>query len=82
MATVLDKKHLEALKSYNPINVRFLTVKIYTKYAVLYIIQYYAPTPTSSEEEIENCYNDQQTIRDKIPIKEIRIVMGGFNDRV
>ena len=77
VAIVLDKKHAEALKSYNPINDKSLTVKINTKYAVSNIIRAIAPTSTSSEEEIENLFNDLQTIRDKIPIKEF-IVMGGY----
>ncbi|KAK3759518.1 hypothetical protein RRG08_045803 [Elysia crispata] len=56
---------------------RFLTVKINTKCAVLNIIQ-----ETSSKEEMDNFYDDLHTIRDKIPIEEICIVMSGFNARV
>ena len=82
VAVVLDKKHAGALKSYNPINDRFLTVKINAKYAVLSIFQVYAPASTSLDEEIYNFYNDLQTIRDKIPKKEICIVMGDFNAKV
>ena len=86
VAIVLDKKHVGTLKSYNPINNRFLTVKINTKYAVLNIIQVYAPASTSSDEEIEKFYNDLQiftmTIRDKIPKREICIVIGDFNTKV
>ena len=78
VAIVLDRKHPGALKSYNPINDRFLTVKINTKYAVLNIIQVYAPASTSSDEEIENFYNDLQTIRDRIPQKRNMHCDGSF----
>ena len=65
VAIVLDKKHAGALKSYNPINDRFLTVRINTKYAVLNIIPVYAPASTSSDKEIEKFYNDLQISREK-----------------
>ena len=57
---ILDKNHAEAVKSYNTVSDRLLCLKMNTKHSVLNIIQVYAPTSNSSDEEIEKFYNDLQ----------------------
>ena len=46
------------------------------------LIQAYAPTSDYSDEEIEIFYQDLQENLDKIPTKDIRIILGDFNARV
>ena len=81
-AIVLDKHHAAALKSYNTISDRLMTVKLNTKPVPLNIIMVYAPTSKSTDEEIELFYNDLQTAKDKIPRREICIIMGDLNAKV
>ena len=82
VAVILDKYHGDCLKSYNNINDRIMMIKLNTKPAPLNIIQVYAPTSQSSEEDIENFYNDLQSVKDSIPSKEICIIMGDLNAKV
>ena len=82
VAVILDKYHGDCLKCYNNINDRFTMIKLNTKPAPINIIQVYAPTSKSSEEDIENFYNELQSIKDSIPTREICIVMGDLNAKV
>ena len=82
VAIALNKHFATALKSYNTISDRLVMIKLNTKPVTLNIIQAYAPTSASTEEEIENFYNDLQAAKDMIPSREICIVMGDFNAKV
>ena len=82
VAVILDKYHGDCLKSYNNISDRFTMIKLNTKPAPINIIQVYAPTSKSSEEDIEDFYNKLQSIKDSIPTREICIVMGDLNAKV
>ena len=45
-------------------------------------IQVYAPTPDSSDNEINRFYNDLQTTLNIIPQKDYVIILGDFNDKI
>ena len=70
------------MKSYSTISDRILTLKLNAKHHVINIIQVYAPTSASTDEEIEQFYNDLQAVKDKIPRREVCITMGDFNAKV
>ncbi|GFS27966.1 endonuclease-reverse transcriptase [Elysia marginata] len=70
------------MKSYNPVSDRILTVKLNTKPAALNIIQVYAPTSASTQEEAEQFYSGLQAIKDKMHKREVCIIMGDFNANV
>ena len=82
VAIVLDKKYGGAISSFNTISDRIVTVKLKTKPVNLNIIQVYAPQSGRPDEEVESFYNDLQSARDKIPKREICIVMGDLNAKV
>ena len=82
MAIALDRKHTSCLKSYNTVSDRIVLAKLNTKPVALNIIQIYAPTSKSSEDEIEKFYIDLQAVKDKIPPREICIIMGDFNAKL
>ena len=82
VAVVLDKYHASTLISFNTINDRIMVVKLNTKPVVTNIVQVYAPTSESTEEEIEKFYNDLQAIKDKIPGREVTVIMGDFNAKI
>ena len=82
VAVVLDSHHAAAVESFDPISDRILKLKINSRPVPLHVIQVYAPTSASSEEEIEDFYNTLQSAVDKVPSKEICIVMGDLNAKV
>ena len=61
---------------------RILLVRIHGKPFNLSIIQVYAPTSASSEEEIEDLYSDMEDAHKKCGDQDIVIVMGDLNDKV
>ena len=70
------------MTSYNCVNDRIVTAKLNTKPAPINLIQVYAPTAECEDEVIENFYNDLQTVTDKIPRREVCIIMGDLNAKV
>jgi len=79
---VLDKRLANSIKGYNAISDRIVMVRLNTQPAPLNSNQVYAPTSRSTEEEIESFYNDLQTVKDKIPKREVCIIMGDLNAKV
>ena len=61
---------------------RVLILKIASKPFHLVIIQIYAPTSTSSDEDIEQFYNDLDSAHKKDGSQDITIVMGDLNANV
>ena len=53
-----------------------------TKPVVTNLIQVYASASGNSDEDIESFYNDLQTIKDKIPKREITIIIGDYNAKI
>ena len=82
VAIALNKHFAAALKSYNTISDRLVMIKLNTKPVTLNIIQAYAPTSASTEDDIEQFYNDLQAAKDMVPSRETCIVMGDFNAKV
>lgn len=82
VAVILDKKYAACMTSYNCVNDRIVTVKLNTKPTPTNLIQVYAPTAECEDEVIEKFYNDLQTVTDKIPRREVCIIMGDLNAKV
>ena len=82
VAIILDQHHSKCLLSHNAVSERMVTIKLNTKTAPLNIIQVYAPTSESEEEEVEQFYTDLQNIKNKIPSREMCIIMGDFNAKI
>ena len=82
VAIILDQHHSKCLLSHNAVSDRMVTIKLNTKSAPLNIIQVYAPTSDSEEEEAEKFYTDLQNVKNKIPGREICVIMGDFNAKI
>ncbi|GFS23660.1 endonuclease-reverse transcriptase, partial [Elysia marginata] len=46
------------------------------------LIQVYAPTSASTEEELEGFYQKLQNVIDKCPSSDVKLIMGDFNAKV
>ncbi|XP_072046974.1 craniofacial development protein 2-like [Amphiura filiformis] len=67
---------------YNPINERIITIRIQGTPMNISVIQAYAPTSASNEEEIKTFYDDLQMAIDSINKRDIMIITGDFNAKV
>ena len=72
----------EAAKSligWEPVNDRIITARLQTRHAKVSVIQIYAPTEPSSDNEKDEFYNQLQQTIDNIPRYDIKLLIGDFN---
>ena len=67
---------------FHGISDRIIIVKLFSKPFNLSIIEVYAPTSASSEEEIEAFYNDLDDAYKQCGSQEMVVVMGDLNAKV
>ena len=79
---LLSKVVSKSVLGYCALSDRILLVRIHGKPFNLSIIQVYAPTSASSEEEIEDFYSDLEDAHKKCGNQDIVIVMGDLNAKV
>ena len=78
----LSKSTAKSLIGYSPVNDRILTIRLHGQAKNITLIQVYAPTSASTEEEIDAFYN---TLQKEVVSKEnqdILIISGDFNAKV
>ena len=63
---ILDKEAKKGFLSYDAISDRILTVHFNTKPVKTKVIQMYAPSTNHSDDEIEDFYNQLQSVKDSI----------------
>ena len=61
---------------------RIISVKINTKTVPTTCVQIYAPTYTHWEDEIDDLYDQLQSLLERIPRREAVIILGDFNTKV
>ncbi|GFO22539.1 craniofacial development protein 2-like protein [Plakobranchus ocellatus] len=72
----------KAIKGYWALLDRVLLVKIAGKPVDLNIIQVYAPTANSDDEDLDKFYNNLDTAKTQCKSQDPLIIMGGFNAKV
>lgn len=82
VAIMLAPEATRALMAWEPVSPRLLTARFNSKGRKITIIQCYAPTNTAQEEEKEDFYSSLQSLFDKTPRRDIKIVMGDLNAKV
>jgi len=82
VALILRDKAIGALIGYNPIGPRIISAQFKTSCGKATVIQVYAPTANSTEEDIEDFYSDLQAAIQKASSRDLLIVMGDFNAKV
>lgn len=79
---LLSKRAREALMGYNPVCSRIITARFRGSPMNVSIIQVYAPTADSLDEEIETFYNKLEETWEDLPRKDVKVVMGDWNAKV
>ncbi|GFO22294.1 craniofacial development protein 2-like [Plakobranchus ocellatus] len=79
---ILDRQTSLSLKGYWAISDRVVLIKLEGKPLDLDIIQIYAPTSTSTEEDIDAFYLDLEKAKKQCKSQDPVIIMGDFNAKV
>jgi len=79
---VLSGHAKKCLMEWEPFDDRIITARINAKIQKITIIQCYAPTNNDETYEKEEFYNKLQAVVDKVPNRDILIVMGDFSAKV
>ena len=82
MGVLLTKLVAKSMVGFHALSDRILILKIASKPFNHVIIQVYAPTSTSSDEDIEQFYNDLDSAHKQAGSQDMTIVMGDLNAKV
>jgi len=82
VALLLTPEAEQALLSREPASPRLLTARFNSKGRKVTVIQCYAPTNAAETEEKEAFYEQLQAVMDKMPRRDLKILMGDVNEKV
>ena len=82
VALMISPKMISALIEWEPISPRILTARFNSKGRKVTIVQCYAPTNTAKIEAKENFYQQLQDTFDRLPKRDIKILMGDLNAKI
>ena len=82
VALLMTPEAIRALFSWEPVSPRIITARFNCRGRKVTILQCYAPTNTSSLESREESYEQIQATMDKIPKRDLTILMGDLNAKV
>ena len=79
---LLSKDAAKSLIEWEPVSDRIITARFTSKGRNITIIHCYAPTNSAESEEKETFYQDLQTVTQKLPKRDIQVVMGDMNAKI
>jgi len=79
---MLSPETTKALMEWEPVNARLITAIFYGTATSIAIVQGYAPTNDAEPEEKVGFYDTLQSTIDKIPKKDLVIIMVDFNAKI
>ncbi|XP_076439125.1 uncharacterized protein LOC143277998 [Babylonia areolata] len=82
VALLMTSEAARALLSWEPVSPRMLLARYNSKGRKVTIIQCYAPTNAASADDKEEFYNQLQATIDRVPKRDMKIIMGDMNAKV
>ena len=79
---LLKKHHSKCVLGFWAVNERIMLIKLKSKPFNIAIIQVYAPTSNSTDEEIDKFYEDLDKTKKQCKSQEVVILMGDLNAKV
>jgi hypothetical protein len=79
---IVEKDTAKSIMGYNPVSERVITLRIKADPINITLIQVYAPTSNSSEEEIDDFCESIQKTMDDAHKRDIKILMGDWNAKI
>ena len=79
---ILTREASASLMEWEPVSARIVTARFHSRWRNVSIIQCYAPTNTAELEAKEEFYEQLQAVMDKVPKRDIIILMGDMNAKV
>ena len=79
---LLNPSARASLLGYKPVNPRIILARFEGNPMNMSVIQVYAPTAESTEEEIDKFYEALESTMAEIPRKDIRIIVGDWNAKI
>ena len=79
---IVHKDLEKCVCAFNNFSERLCSIKLRRKFNNTSIIQAYAPTTSHSDEEVEQFYEDLQSLIDQVPKRDELFVVGDFNSKV
>ena len=84
VAIILNRTAQKSLRGWEPHGERIITASFKTRHKSinLNLIQIYAPTNEALDEDKEDFYNKLQDVYNKLPKKDVNIVLGDANAKI
>ena len=73
---ILSQNTAKSLLEFRPVNERIITARRQGKHGSMTIVQCYAPTNDSSEDEKDQFYYSLKTVVKRVPTHDVLVVMG------